>query len=90
MVLVFFKHAPFSGLISIILLLRGFVVFLAAPAGFSVYYTTLFIGAPPGFPLIFMRSIQKTIKTHINLEVVGLVIILSPSTSVLERYSVGH
>ena len=61
LVLVFFKLAPVSGLISIILLLRSFVVFLAAPAGFTVYYTTLFIGAPLIF-LLFICEAYKNLK----------------------------
>ncbi len=63
-VLVFFKLAPISGLISIMMLLRSFAVFIAAPAGFTVYYTTLFIGAP----LIFFLFICEGYRNFKNSE----------------------
>lgn len=41
-----FAQTPATALVAGILLLRTLAVFLAAPAGFSVYYLSLFIGGP--------------------------------------------
>ena len=54
--LAFFRIAPASSAASLVLLARSIVVFLAAPAGFTVYYSTLFIGAPLIF-LLFVCEI---------------------------------
>lgn len=45
-ILMFFNSAPVSAIASLIFLMRSLFVFLAAPAGFTLYYTTLFLGAP--------------------------------------------
>jgi hypothetical protein len=56
-IVVFFKITFAASLISLILLIRTAVVFLFAPAGFTVYYTTLLLGAP----LIFIFWIGEII-----------------------------
>lgn len=58
-VLFFFKLSPISAIISLILLVRSLVVFLAAPAGFTVYYTTSFIGAPLVLMLFLCEAKKK-------------------------------
>jgi hypothetical protein len=59
--------APVAGLVSFLLFVRTLVVFLAAPAGFSVYYLTLFIGAP--LMLIFgLAEVRYRISESLNVE----------------------
>ena len=60
-ILAFFKIAPGSSIISLVLLARTAAVFLAAPAGFSIYYSTLFIGTPL-VVLFFICEIMKRQK----------------------------
>lgn len=60
-VLAFFKFAPASGVVSLVVIMRSLITFLAAPAGFTIYYTTLFIGAPLVF-LLFLCEAKKNWK----------------------------
>jgi hypothetical protein len=57
-IILFSKFTPASGVISSIIIARSVMVFLAAPAGFTVYYSTLFIGTP----LIFLLFVCEFIK----------------------------
>lgn len=61
MILAFFGLAPASGIVSLVVIARSVVVFLAAPAGFTVYYTTLFICAPLIF-LLFLCEAKRNWK----------------------------
>lgn len=61
MLLAFFKLAPASGAVALVVIARSLITFLAAPAGFTVYYTTLFIGAPLIF-LLFLGEAKRNWK----------------------------
>jgi hypothetical protein len=54
---------PISSIFSLLLLIRTSVVFFAAPAGFTIYYLTLFIGGP----VLFIFWILE-FKKYINLQ----------------------
>ena len=63
--LTFFKITPGSSVVSLVVIARSLVVFLAAPAGFTIYYTTLFIGAPLIFLLFLCEAMQKWRKVDL-------------------------
>ena len=64
--LAFFRKAPASSIASLVLLGRSIVVFFAAPAGFTVYYTALFIGAPIIFLLFILEIITIGRGQHLK------------------------
>ena len=59
-VMLCWRRAPASALVATLLLLRTFAVFLAAPAGFTVYYMPLFVMAPMLLLLCILEWMRRS------------------------------